>query len=247
VSIFYERHLIISGLLVFICIQYCYAGPPFYTDDPQPVDYKHWEYYISSINNLQDKTWSGTCPHLEVNYGLVPNIQVHLLAPMNYSYSGNQDVNFGYAYTEFGIKYRFLQETDNLPQIGVFPIIEVPTIKNNEFGNGKVQFFIPVWAQKTWGKITTYGGAGYWINPGTNNKNWLFTGWEIQYNFSPEITLGGELYYHTKEITEDKSMMGFNIGGSINFTEKFHLIFSLGHSITNVSLSSSYLGLLWTI
>jgi hypothetical protein len=42
-------------------------------------------------------------------------------------------------------------------------------------------------------------------------------------------------------------MIGFNLGGFINFTEKFHLIFSAGHSLTNDSVFSSYIGLLWTI
>jgi hypothetical protein len=27
-------------------------------------------------------------------------------------------------------------------------------------------------------------GAGYWINPGSGNKNWVFAGWEAQYDFS---------------------------------------------------------------
>ena len=66
-----------------------------------------------------------------------------------------------------------------MPQIGTFPIIEIPTIRNSEFGNGKAQLYIPVWIQKSWDKLTTYGGAGYWINPGSNNKNWVYTGWEI--------------------------------------------------------------------
>jgi len=26
------------------------AGPPFVTDDPEPVDYRHWEFYIASMH-----------------------------------------------------------------------------------------------------------------------------------------------------------------------------------------------------
>jgi len=110
-----------------------------------------------------------------VNYGLVRNVQVHLLLPMNYSYSRQQGGNFGYANTELGLKYRFIQETDNTPQIGSFPIVEIPTVRNRDFSNGKAQIYIPVWVQKTWGKLTTYGGIGYWINPGTNNKMYIST------------------------------------------------------------------------
>ena len=222
------------------------AGPPFTTDDPEPVEHRHWEYYISSINGWQDKSWLGTIPHFEVNYGVIPNVQLHLLLPFNYShFQGN--TNIGYANTEIGVKYRFVKETDHLPQIGIFPIAEVPTVSNSKFGNGKIQVYFPVWLQKSWGKLTTYGGAGYWINPGIGNKNWLFTGWEVQYDFSETFTLGSEIYYHTASDDESKALTGFNVGGFVNFSQKFHFIFSLGHSLGSSNFFTSYVGALWTI
>jgi hypothetical protein len=238
---------IMTCLLYFFIIQTGSAGPPFYTDDPQPVDFKHWEFYISSVNTIRPDNWSGTSPHLEVNYGLIPNLQVHLLVPMNYAYSPHGRPDFGYANTEFGVKYCFIRETENSPQIGIFPIVEIPTLKNTEFSNGETQLFIPVWAQKSWGKVTTYGGLGYGINPGLNHKNWLFTGWEIQYDFSPALMLGAELYHHSSDVTGGSAVTAINLGGSVNFSEKFHFIFSLGHNLLNDNFLSTYLGLLWTI
>lgn len=243
-----KKYSALFVILLFISIhQHVFGGPPYNTDDPETVRYKHWEYYISSINTNQSGVWSGTIPHLELNYGLVPNVQVHLLLPMNYTYSAGRGADFGYGDTEFGVKYRFIRETDNSPQIGVFPIIEIPTVRNNEFSNGKPKIYLPVWAQKSWDKLTTYGGAGYWINPGSDNKNWIFAGWEIQYDISPTLTLGGEVYFHSAETKTSKSGTGFNVGGSVNPNEKFHIIFSFGHSLTNDHLFTSYLGLLWTI
>ena len=240
-----------SAILIFLLsswyIQMSYAGPPFLTDDPQPVDLKHWEFYISSANTFHSDNWAGTSPHFEVNYGLVPNLQVHLLLPLNYTYTPHQTADFGYGNTEFGVKYCFISETPNRPQIGIFPILEIPTIKNPKFSNGRTQVFLPVWAQKSWSKFTSYGGLGYSINPGINNKNWIFTGWEMQYDFSPLIMLGGEVYHHSADTIGSKSITGCNLGGSVNFTPKFHLIFSFGHSLVNDNFLSSYLGLLWTI
>ena len=242
-----KKYIVFSVIYVLLNTQMIYAGPPFDTDDPETVRFKHWEYYISSINDFQTGEWSGTAPHIELNYGLIPNVQVHLLLPMNYNYARPHGSDYGYADTEFGIKYRFVQETESAPQIGTFPILEIPTIKNSEFSDGKMKIYIPVWLQKSWGKLTTYGGAGYWINPGANNKNWIFSGWEIQYDFSEFITLGGELYYHTADTKITRSETGFNLGGSINPTEKFHFIFSFGHTLTKDNTFTSYLGLLWTI
>jgi hypothetical protein len=235
--------ILISLINTFIT----YAGPPFNTDDPEPVDFHHWEYYISSINSYQSGTWSGTSPHIELNYGAVRNLQIHLLLPMNYIYTVHRSANFGYADTEFGIKYRFIKETDNSPEIGTFPILEIPTIKNSEFSDDKTKIFLPVWLQKSWGKFTTYGGAGYWINRGENNRNWIFTGWELQYQFAKKFMLGGELYYHTASSIDTSNETGFNLGGSVNPTEKFHFIFSLGHTLTKDNTFTSYLGVLWTI
>ena len=223
------------------------AGPPFLTDDPEPVDFKHWEYYIASINTYQPGLATGTLPHFEVNYGPLPNLQLHLILPMNFESMGSHSFREGYGDTELGVKYRFIQEKDNIPQIGTFPIIEVPTVNNPTFTNGKVKVFIPIWLQKSWGKLTSYGGGGYWFNPGSGNKNWVFAGWELQYDFSEPLTLGGEIYYNSAPVTGGSSTAGFNLGGFLNFSEKFHFIFSVGHSLMNDRFFTSYGGLLWTI
>lgn len=239
--------IIILVPLFFLATIKTNAGPPFQTDDPEPVEYKHWEYYISSINARQSNLWSGTLPHFEINYGVIENMQIHLLMPLNYIARSHQNMQYGYGYTEFGIKYRFVKESDGLPQIGTFPILEIPTVPANAFNNGKIQLYLPIWIQKSWDKLTTYGGGGYWINPGTGNKNWTFAGWEIQYDFSKILTLGGELYYHTAPTTDSKPSLGFNLGGFVNFSEKVHLIFSAGHSLLNEPVFNLYVGILATI
>ena len=45
-----KKNPILIFILNLLCFQLSYAGPPFFTDDPQPVDFKHWEFYISSVN-----------------------------------------------------------------------------------------------------------------------------------------------------------------------------------------------------
>ena len=60
------------------------AGPPFKTDDPEPVEDQHWEVYVASQYANDKDGVSGTAPHFEVNYGVLPNVQLHLLAPFGY-------------------------------------------------------------------------------------------------------------------------------------------------------------------
>lgn len=233
---------VIFMALSFSLVSQAIAGPPFKTDDPQPVDYLHWEFYVASEQQFQMHGTAATCPHFEVNYGVVPNVQLHLVAPLEYIHTVD-GTHYGYSDTEFGIKYRFVQETETVPQIGVFPLMEIPTGNEDEqLGSGKVQAYVPAWVQKSWGKFTTYAGGGYWYNPGVGQKNWTFTGWEAQYDFSEAITLGGELFYQTADSQDSEPGGGFNLGGFINLNEMNHILFSLGHSISGAATTTGYIG-----
>lgn len=225
----------------------CLAGPPFGTDDPEPVDFRHWEYYLSSQDQFQPGFSTGTLPHFEFNYGLIRNCQIHFVLPLNYNSYPDKVFQYGYGNTEIGFKFRFYRSKDESLQIGTFPIFEVPTVRNPYFTNNRVQVYLPVWIQKSWNKFTTYGGGGLWINPGDNNKNWMFAGWELQYDFSKFLTFGGELFYKGPSTINGRQLTGFNIGGFINFSDKIHFIFSAGHSITGESTTTAYAGLLITI
>ena len=58
-----------------------FAGPPFLTDDPEPVPFKHWEFYLFSTVDATRKSTNGTGPAFEFNVGALPNLQVHLVFP----------------------------------------------------------------------------------------------------------------------------------------------------------------------
>ena len=233
--------------LLFTFTSEVLAGPPFDTDDPEPVDFLHWEFYLASIQHFQKSGSDATLPHIEINFGAAPNLQLHIIAPMGYVHTTGE-TRYGYSDTEIGAKYRFIQETEDTPQVGIFPQVEIPTGNQaKDLGHGKVQVFLPVWVQKSWGDITTYGGGGFWYNPGTDSKNYVFAGWEAQYDFSKVLTIGGEIYYHSADSPSSKSESAFNIGGYVNFNEHNHLLFSIGRSMANGGTTTGYLGYQVTI
>jgi hypothetical protein len=39
-----------------------WAGPPFLTDDPEPVEFKHWEFYAATQWSATHHAVAGTCP-----------------------------------------------------------------------------------------------------------------------------------------------------------------------------------------
>jgi hypothetical protein len=148
----------------------------------------------------------------------------------------------GYGDTELGIKCRFLQETARLPQVGVFPLIELPTgDAPRDLGSGHTQAFFQLWLQKSSGPWTTYGGGGYWVNPGAGNRNWWFVGWLVQRQLSSRLTLGAEIFHETANEVGRTSDTKFNVGTIFDFSPTYHLLLSAGHTIQGPSGFQAYI------
>ncbi len=212
------------------------AGPPFRTDDPEPVDYQHWEVYAFSLGTEAHGDTSGILPGIEVNYGVVPDVQLHVVMPLAYDSPSGGGLHSGYGDTELGVKYRFVQEDENgwRPMIGIFPMVELSTgSARRGLGAGTTREFLPVWIQKSFGDWMTYGGGGYNINPGAGNRNYWFMGWYLQRQVTKQLALGGEIFHQTADSIGARDSTGFNLGGVFDFTEHHHLLFSAGRGLQN--------------
>ncbi len=209
------------------------GGPPYTTDDPEPVELRHWEAYVATADQWsRDDGWSGTSPHVEVNYGAVRDLQLHVIAPVAWARPPDGPTEVGYGDTELGVKWRFVHETDRMPQIGTFPLVEVPTGDSARgLGSGQTQVFLPLWLQKSLGRWTTYGGAGYWVNPGPGNRNWWFLGWQAQREVAKALALGAELFHGTSRQEGRPGETRFDLGLVYDVTDLHHVLFSIGHAI----------------
>jgi hypothetical protein len=173
---------------------------------------------------------------------VIPDVQLHVIAPLGYNKAPGEPVRFGYADTELGIKYRFLHETDTLPQVGFFPLVELPTGNRNEdLGNGKAQVFLPIWMQKKFGDWTTYGGGGYWFNPGPGNRDYWFAGWEVQRKITESFTAGMEIQFRTPDSVDAHTSTALNAGGIWDLSDNYHILFSAGHTVQGRSEFQGYL------
>lgn len=228
------------------------AGPPFRTDDPEPVDYGHWEVYGFSTGSEVEGGWSGTLPGIEVNYGALPDLQLHVIAPMAFNAPESGGTSFGYGDTELGVKYRFIEEDKDgwRPMVGIFPLFEAPTgDAERGLGTGRAHEYFPIWLQKSFGPWLTYGGGGYWNNPGPGNRNYWFTGWLLQRQVTDNLALGGEVFHQTADVEGGRASTGFNLGGIYDFTDNYHLLFSAGRGLQNMPSTnefSYYAAFQWT-
>ena len=239
--------LLLAVLFQCVLLPIAFAGPPFLTDDPEPVDYHNWEAYLFGLGDHTSKDYLIEGPAVEVNYGVLPDTQLHLIVPMTTVGGDGVPTVSGRGDLEFGVKYRFVHETNGWPQIGVFPMIEIPTGDSSRgLGNGRAWFRLPLWIQKSFGDWTTYGGGGAAVNTAPGQRSYPFGGWLLQRDIGQHLTLGGEFFAQGADTTDDKGFGAINLGGYYKFTDHFDILFSAGHSVVGDTHTLWYFGLYWT-
>jgi hypothetical protein len=210
------------------------AGPPFRTDDPEPVDFQHFEIYLFSLGTQIAGARSGMLPGLEVDYGALPNLQIATVIPQGYAAQSGRHHSFALEDLELGAKYRFLApgEASWLPQAAFYPLVLVP-VGNQKFGfsTGHAQVFLPIWLQKDVGPWTAYGGGGCWMNPGGGNRNYGFLGAALWRKMDERLRLGIEVFHQTSVSSAVKASTGFDVGAIYDWSNTWHLLASVGTGI----------------
>jgi hypothetical protein len=167
--------------------------------------------------------------------------------PLAYAAAPGGPPAYGLGDLEFGLKYRFIQETAHRPMVGLFPMLEIPTGNANRgLGNGRTWGKVPVWLEKSWGPWTTDAGGGYAVNPAPGQRSYFFGGWLLTRDFGKHLTLGGEIFAQGKSSDDIRSAAVFNLGGYVKITPNFQILFTGGHTLAGGGHTIGYLGLYWT-
>jgi len=227
------------------------AGPPFQTDDPEPIDFKHYEFYTFAAVDRTPGEADTIGPAVEFNWGPLPNTHLHIIVPLAGILPTDEPRLFGLGDIELGVKYRFVQETKTRPMIGTFVMFEIPTGNATRgLGQGKAWYKLPLWVQKSFGPWTTYGGGGVTVQTAQDYRNYPFAAWLVQREVGKKFTLGSELFYHGPEgpaspLNRPATLL--DIGGYYKIHEEgFQLLYCYGHSIIGKNETYAYLGLYWT-
>lgn len=235
-------------LLSLIIQASAFAAFPFITNDPVPAPYKHWKlYYYGTVDHSPNGT-NIPAPSVEIDYGAIPNLHLHMIVT-GQAFLPSNDIpdSYGFGDTEVGVKYRFIQETKDSPQVAIYPLAKLPTgDARHGLGNGRVRYKLPIWIQKSWGSWTAYGGGGYLINsvPGTDSH--FYGGCVIQRALNAKLTLGSEIFSQGRSAVNIPSFTLLNLGGSYKLTQHLSFLFSVGHSILGQQNTVGFVGLYWT-
>ena len=220
-----------------------WAAAPFRTDDANPTEAHKWEIDLFSAGTMVRDGALGVLPALEVDYGVMEGVQLHVSLPLGYARAPGKRLGFGYGDTELGMKIRLLkaEEHDWWPSIAFEPLVEVPTGNRNlGLSSGHAQVFLPLWFSKEFGDLTIAAGGGHWTNPGVGNKDWWYGGIAATYRLTPELAVGAEVFHQTANVVGGKDAPGFNIGGVLKLTETMNLTASAGRGLQNASRTNAF-------
>lgn len=248
------------GLLLAVSSAHA-QGPPFQTDDPVPVELHHYEFYIFGGMDGTPAEVDSIGPAFEFNWGAIPRVQLHLIAPFGsinpsnnpiYAPGGTGPSAFGYTDMELGAKIAFIKESKYVPQIGTFTMFEIPTGSYDKgLGVGRVWYKVPLWVQKNFGHWLLDGGGGETVVPQVGYRNFPYEAFLLKYAFGERLELGGEIFSHGREgyatpQTQASTLLDF--GGYYHFKnhpgEQF--LFCYGHSIAGQTEQYAYVGMYWT-
>jgi hypothetical protein len=255
-----SRYLIVT--LTLLCALPLHAqGPPYQTDDPVPVDYKHYEFYIFGAADGTPVEMDSVGPAFEFNWGVVPRVQIHAILPWGvisprnnpiYAPAGQGPTLFGLTDMELGAKIAYIKESKYVPQIGTFTMFELPTGNYDKgLGVGKVWYRLPLWLQKNFGKWLLDGGAGETVVPQTSYHDFPYGGFLVKKELSERLELGAEVFSHGGEgnaTPQTQASTLIDVGGYYHFkhnpNEQF--LFCYGHSVAGQTENYAYVGMYWT-
>lgn len=222
------------------------CGPPFATDDPGTTARGHVELLLFYQSTLGAAGRSGDLPGLEAHFGVLDGVEFDVVPALAFSTPAGASTQHGYGDTTLALKWRLVEESENLPLVTLVPKYTIDTGNSGRgLGNGGSQVFLALAAQKSAGSFQTYGNAGYWINNGTSNRNYWFVGGVAQYHFSDRWIFGGEVFYTSPPTQAQSASIGFNVGGYYVFDPRVQLLFSAGRGLKNAAETnrvSVYLG-----
>ncbi len=250
--------LLILLLAVFIVPAiWSQAGPPFQTDDPVPVDYGHYEFYVFGAVDATPAELDSLGPAFEFNWGALPRLQLHVTVPFGSIHPTNNPVYapgatgpsaFGYTDTELGAKIAWFKEGKYTPQFGSFTMFELPSGSYDRgLGVGRTWYKLPLWAYKKLGSWGLDGGAGYAVVPQTGYRNYPYGSFLVEKSVNKRLDLSIEVFAHAHQgfaAAQTQASTLVDAGGYYHFNAPgLQLLFAYGHSVAGQTENYSYLGL----
>ena len=125
------------------------------------------------------------------------------------------------------------------PDVSFFPRLFVP-LQSNRFSSDHAQLFLPIFAEKDWGKWSLFGGGGYEFNPGAGMRNFWQSGIVLTRDISKQASLGVEVYHLTPGAVDARDYTGVNLGATYKLGSHWTLMGAGGPGVQNARQGGLY-------
>jgi hypothetical protein len=203
-----------------------FAGPPFLTDDPEPTETGHWEIYAPLLEGEGKGANFEGSTGLELNYGAARDVQITVGLPAGFTHS-KAETKWGAGDIALSVKYRFYHNEDLGLSIAAFPGITLPTASKG-MGADVVTGLLPIWFQKNSGPWSVFGGGGYAINPGDDNRDYLTGAVAVSRQFTPNLAIGIEAERNGATTKDGHATTSLGLGTIYQLAAPYRLLASAG-------------------
>jgi len=220
---------------------------PVYAPEPQ-----RFSLAIGGLYTHREGETAGWAPNAEMNFSPTDRLQLHAMVPYAFDRVTGGTTHFGLGDVEAGVRYRFIDEDPEglRPAVSFYPLVDFPTGSfSKNLGTGRTHAFLPLWVSKSFGAWIPFGGGGYWINPGPNNRDWLFAALGVVRVINDTWSLTGDVFHATSSKIGLRDQTGFDVGARVNITDHHHIIFTVGRGLENAAQTNeitSYLAYMLT-
>ena len=214
------RLSILTTLTMFALVAYAQeGGPPMLVDDARVADYKEWE-LNSSINTSIANKLALSVPHIDLNYGIYPGLQLKVEAPfiLNFNNGGKIETELGEV--NAGAKYQFINEEKHFVSAAIFPQYSF---------NVNRGVLVPVFVEKTFNKFLVGTTIGYfWGDHKHKHSEYgAIAGYRPKENWNVMAE-----YYSTTNHGSTKGTNGYaNVGFRWLFGDNFMVMGSFGTQV----------------
>jgi hypothetical protein len=237
-----------SLLAIALLSSRAFAGPPYFADDPEPTEFRHFEIYAFS-NGTTTRDGTGGAAGLDFNYGATPDLQLTFVIPVAYDNPKNEASAVGLGNVELAAKIRFLHQSSFGLDVSFFPRLFLPS-GSRAVGERHAAVLLPIWLEKDWTDWSTFGGGGCVINRGGGSKDFCLAGWALTHQVTPKLQLGAELFHQSADTKEGRPTTGLGAGLRYDLTESWHVLAYASRGIQNAAQTNElswYFSFLLTI
>jgi hypothetical protein len=237
-----------SLLAIALLSSKAFAGAPYFTDDPEPTEFRHFEIYAFS-NGTVTRDGTDGAAGLDFSYGATPDLQLTFAIPVAYDNPKNEASAVGLGNVELAAKYRFLHQSSFGMDVSFFPRLFLPS-GSRAVGERHASVLLPIWLEKDWTGWSTFGGGGCVINRGGGSKDFCLAGWALTHQVTPKLQLGTEIFHQSADTKDGHPTTGLGAGLRYDLTEACHVLAYASRGIQNAAQTNQlswYFSLLLTI